>query len=291
MSAFDFSIDQRVAQLAGLWRRSLLRWGDGRRDTTSSVRWLQGACAFADLRQPASPAPLAETRASAVRCLADLSRADCAQLARQEGFAGRLLFDGSWYEWQRWIDFQPRSAHADAGSLRQQGEVLIEQGRDLAYTEHWHRQPGGETVPRVALLLRERGTGVLALLLRVGAAFMFARERAAALPAGTTLAACVAAATSLQQAQACIDCEISFGRVEAGAFRISACTLPFRIGELLDPQLLADGLATSDRTAAGAAMRRSWTLLACEGAPSELVQLLHAGTDARGNRLTGAALD
>jgi hypothetical protein len=42
----------QVADLTGLWRRSLLVWPDGRRDTTTQVLWLQGLCAFGDLRQP-----------------------------------------------------------------------------------------------------------------------------------------------------------------------------------------------------------------------------------------------
>src|SRR5664279_1626421 len=100
-----------IAELRGLWRRSMIAWPDGTRDTTN-VRWLQGLRSYIDLRQP-MPVP----DFPGVRSLADLSIDDCAWLAKQQGFAGHLGFDGGCFEWQRSIDFQPRKLHADAGSL------------------------------------------------------------------------------------------------------------------------------------------------------------------------------
>jgi hypothetical protein len=37
--------------LPGVWRRSLLAWPDGTRDTTTTVLWVQGPTLYADLRQ------------------------------------------------------------------------------------------------------------------------------------------------------------------------------------------------------------------------------------------------
>jgi hypothetical protein len=102
----------QMADLRGLWRRSLISWPDSTLDTTTSVRWLQGTCAYVDLRQPAALGDF-----SGRRGLADLTMDDCSRLAEQQGFAGRLTFDGTHFEWSRSIDFQPKALHVDAGSL------------------------------------------------------------------------------------------------------------------------------------------------------------------------------
>lgn len=220
-----------VADLQGLWRRSLIAWAGRPSDTTTSVRWLQGPRAYMDLRQP-TPAP----DFSHVRAREDLSFEDCAWLARQEGFAGHLRFDGRHFEWVREIDFQPSSPSADAGSLHWEGAVLIETGRDAEYIEHWHRDPALATTPASCAELRETpGGGPAATLLRVGPDFMLARRRAVELDGGyRTLTEYVNAAPDLERAQELIDCEISFGALEDSGWRITASTLPYRIGALLE---------------------------------------------------------
>jgi len=115
----------QIRDLIGLWQRSLVVWPDGTRDTTTCVRWLQGREMFVDLRQPAS---LPDFRHAL--SIDDLSMRDCACLATQQGFAGRLRFDGRHFEWARQIDFQPESRLADAGSLECQPDVLVERGRE-----------------------------------------------------------------------------------------------------------------------------------------------------------------
>ena len=219
-----------VADLQGLWRRSLIAWPGRPSDTTTSVRWLQGARAYIDLRQP-TPAP----DFSHVRAREDLSFEDCAWLARQEGFAGHLRFDGLHFEWVREIDFQPPSPSADAGSLRWEGDVLIETGRDADYIEHWHRDPTLTTTPASCAELRETPDRAPATLLRVGPNFMLARQRVVGLESGyRTLTEYLNAAPDLKRAQELIDCEISFGAVEDSGWRIAASTLPYRVGALLE---------------------------------------------------------
>jgi hypothetical protein len=240
-----------VADLAGLWRRSLIAWPDGRRDTSTEVHWLQGLRAFGDLRRPTALPDFSHAAA-----LSELSRQDCAQLAQQQAFAGYLTFDGRHFEWARLIDYQPPGRFADAGSLRWEGEVLIEEGRDVDYIEHWHRDPAAEQQPAAALMLRDSLRGTRALLLKVGTDFVFARDRAVPLPPLASLGECVAAASTLEQARALVDCEISFGSVASGAFRITASTLPYRVGQVL---------------ACGAA--RDWTLLDSEGDPAAITDL------------------
>jgi hypothetical protein len=217
-----------VAELQGLWQRSLVAWPDGRRDTTTAVRWMQGQSAYVDLRQPASIPDFSQ-----VRCLDDLSREHCQWLARQQGFAGRFTSDGRYFEWHRSIDYQPKGRYADAGTLQWEGDVLVERGRDVDYLEHWHRDPLAVTLPVAAAVLQDTRKGTQAVLVRVGATFMLARDRATVLPPLTTLAECVEGAATLQAARALLDCEISFGTAAANGFRISASTLPHRIGDQL----------------------------------------------------------
>jgi hypothetical protein len=215
-----------VTDLLGLWRRSLIAWPGRPSDTTTSVRWLQGPHAYIDLRQPA---PLPDF--SQVRSREDLTFEDCLWLARQEGFAGHLHFDGRHFEWVREIDFQPAASTADAGSLHWEGDVLIETGRDADYIEHWHRDPAVATTPTSLAGVQDSP----AMLLRVGPNFMYARDRAAPLDKGyRTLAEYLEAAPDLQLARELIDCEISFGTVAESGLRIAASTLPYRIGALLE---------------------------------------------------------
>ena len=95
-------------------------------------------------------------------------------------------------------------------------------------------------------------------MLRVGRRFMLARSRAVTLPASPSLAECVAGAGSLAAAREMVDCEVSLGRVEAGAWTIERSTLPFREGRALAVEPHADILRL-DRT--------EWRLDALEGDP------------------------
>ena len=257
-----------LAELRGLWRRSMIAWPDGGRDTTTRVFWLQGMHACIDLRQPEALCPPVASgppsQFGAVSALEDLSIMQCAQLAQQQGFAGQLEFNGKHYKWSRSIDFQPASVNADAGSLSWQGEMLVETGCDLAYVEHWHRDRPAATLPAAAIALRDADEHILAALLRVGAHFMFARDRAAR-ASGGTLSDCVVGAATLRQARALVDCEISFGHVGASGFRIAASTLPWRIGAALEPQLLHGWINTVDCAPNGAMRRRRWQIIDGEG--------------------------
>jgi hypothetical protein len=240
-----------ITQLRGLWHRSMIEWPDGRRDTTTAVRWLQGISCFGDLRQDT-----AQTGNSRARSLQQMSYEDCMQQASQQGFAGVLCLQAGCFEWRRMIDFQPVSALADAGFLHMQGDTLVERGRDVDYVEHWHHaSPPSDVV--AAASLRESAGGRLGMLLRVGRHFMYARDRAAPAIGNETLAQCVAAASTLAEAQALVDCEISFGEVEGGSFRIAASSLPYRVGAVLQPALHRGGTMTLER--------REWQIVEQEG--------------------------
>lgn len=223
-----------VCDLQGLWRRTLLAWPDGRRDETTDVAWLQGPSLYADLRTPPDRPDF-----SNVASLDDLTGPQIAWLATQEGFAGRFVAIGDVFEWRRELDFQPPGPVPDVGALHMEGDHMVETGVHLPYIEHWRRGPRAETGG--ALRLSSADDGRPAFLVVAGSAFIFARARAATLEGGT-LADHAAAAPDLAAARALIDCEISLGDVDGGAFRIRRSTLPFREGATLEPTLAGDAL-------------------------------------------------
>jgi hypothetical protein len=94
-----------MTECSGLWRRTLLIAGDGSRDVSTDVAWLQGITAYVDTR----------------------------------GFAGRLGQHGDVFEWQRLIDIEPPGPFPDAGRMRWDAGVLIEVGVHEDYVEHWVR--------------------------------------------------------------------------------------------------------------------------------------------------------
>ena len=244
-----------IGDTFGLWERSLIAWPDGRRDTTTFAAWLQGPTLFADLRQPADPPSFAD-----VSCLESLEPPHFDWLARQEGFAGRLVRAGRAFEWQRLVDFQCTSAFIDAGYLVFSDGVLIEEGRDVPYIEHWHRA-SPDVAPHLALRLRDRDA-CEGFLVRAGSVFMFVRGRAWLLPHGASLAGLVKVAAP-GEARALLDCEISLGRIEGEAWRIARSSLPYRVGADLAPSFAGDQvtMTTADVGSDGTAFARVWTIV------------------------------
>jgi len=253
-----------LADMPGMWRRSLIIHADGARDSTTQVRWLQGPSLFVDLRQALELPDFLQ-----VRCLNDLSAEDCAQLALQQGFAGHFGFDGECFEWLRRIDFQP-AGPPDAGRLWWEEETLIEAGRDVPYVEHWQRDPTVVTRPLAALRLRDPLTGVGAIAVHVGTVFMFARERQLALPAAASLTECVAGAASLPAARSMLDCEITLGSAGFGANIILASTHPWRVSAYFQLACADSTVGTLDVDATGAAMPRRWEVIESEGDPGSV---------------------
>ena len=253
-----------LSDMPGMWRRSLLIQADGARDSTSQVRWLQAQTLFVDLRQAADLPDFLH-----LSCLNDLTAPDCTRLALQEGFAGRFGFDGDCFEWLRLIDFQPEGRFPDAGWLWWEEEVLMEAGRDVPYVEHWQRDPTVVTRPLAALRLRDAAQGVTALAIQVGTVFMFARGRRRELPAGMSLAECVAGAPCLAAAREMLDCEITLGSVggPANSSVILASTHPWRVSEYFALECMQSSVSIRDVDPAGNRVVRRWEVIAAEGDP------------------------
>lgn len=247
--------------MPGLWRRSLLAWPDGRRDTTSFVNWLQGPGLYLDLRQPEGrPDFTCQTSLSA------LAPDTMMWLAAQEGFAGELVEEDGWFEWRRDIDFQPKAIYSDVGRLWIEDDVMVEEGKDIPYIEHWHREPIGET-PLWAARLEDRETGQKGAIARMGSLFMIARERYCETPAGLSLAECVAGATDMGRAQEFLDCEISQGAVTSTGWFIQRSSLPFREGKAIAPLRNGDLFETLDQDRAGKPFTRRWEITDLRGEP------------------------
>tara|TARA_R110000824_G_scaffold118960_2_gene271614 strand:- start:241033 stop:241854 length:822 start_codon:yes stop_codon:yes gene_type:complete len=249
-------------QLTGLWRRSLIAWPDGREDRETWVNWMQGQGIYIDLRQPVAKPDFHD-----VMGLRQLSQAQVEWIAEQEGFAGVLHFDGTYYEWRREIDFQPQAIYSDEGKLWFENEMMIEEGRDIPYIEHWHAEPIGRH-PLCALRLEGREDGERGFLLRVGSLFMYARGRKSTLPEGQHLRDLVAQAPDLQSAQDLIDCEISQGAITSAGWIIQRSTLPYRDAQKLEPELVSrtgNGLTICDTASNGRLMERCWDIIDVEG--------------------------
>jgi hypothetical protein len=248
--------------LQGLWWRSLIVWPDGRRDNATHVSWLQGPTHYIDLRSPPHRPDF-----DGVRCLDDLTWEQISWLATQEGFAGHLRFDGKFFEWQRVIDFQPKVAYSDCGRLWIEAGIMVEEGRDIPYVEHWCRHDRAMPPPCWAIRLRDRQSGCDGFVVRVGSTFMYARGRKFVLPAGGTLSDCVQAAALLPEARALVNCEISIGRIDASGWIVERSSLPFREGCHLDLAVRSNGekAHTADATASGVSCTRDWDVIESEG--------------------------
>jgi hypothetical protein len=251
--------------MPGMWRRALIVHADGARDATSQVRWLQAQRLFVDLRQAATLPDFLK-----LRCLNDLGAGECVQLALQEGFAGHFNFDGEFFEWLRLIDFQPRGRLADAGRLWWEEEVLMEAGRDVPYVEHWQRDPTVVTRPLVALRLRDPQANTAAIAIQLGTVFMYARDRQVELPSGTSLADCVAGASSLAAARAMLDCEITLGSAAFGANVILASTHPWRVSEYFQIECADSTVSIRDVDPAGHPVVRRFEVVESEGDPGSV---------------------
>lgn len=263
-----------ISDIQGLWHRSLLVRSDATRDTSTWVAWLQGPTLFADLRVPAGRPSF-----EGARGFRDLTGSQVVWLAGQEGFAGRLERDGEFFVWLRAMDFQPGALTPDSGRLRLEGGLLIEEGRDTPYVEHWQREPR-PLAPIGAARLRDTPTGRDGFIVRIGTTFMYARAGpSGSLRSGTRLIDCVDGAPSLAAAQELVDCELSFGHVTPAGWIVARSTLPYREGARLDPEVSpsAHRCRTADVTPDGRVTHRVWEIVELEGDAAALDTLAARG--------------
>jgi len=235
----------------GVWRRRLLTTRAGLHDDSTEVYWLQTRCLHADLRIPV-PTPAADALT-----LAACTLAQQAALGRQAGFAGLTQVEGDICQWHRLIDFQPAGGPADIGRMTFEGpDRLIEDGLDGSYHEIWERLPGSVGANHGRWLQAADGSARHGCLLVAGEYFLFAAERAVALPNGGDLSAALQQA-SAEHRHALLAFELSFGLIEGWA--ITHSTLPGRVGQALLPAV-SNAFAVTTLAGLGAfAPAAGWT--------------------------------
>ncbi len=248
-----------VAALRGVWRRTFAREADGSTDRATRAAWLQGPSLFVDLRQPPG---LAGTVAG-LR-LGEMDRPLLLALCGQRAFAGTLTQDGDAFGWDRRIDLHPPAPLPDAGTLRWEAGVLVEEGLHEAYLEHWdlvERPPEGRAA---AVLLEDPQQGRAGVLVRTGSWFGYARDRSVPLPAPSVpLVEQVLGCGRRAEAVALLDCEVSIGRIRVDRWDIVRSTLPHRVGAELAPELnrAGDGLRILDADPQGRPQPRAWRVV------------------------------
>jgi len=230
---------------------------------------MQTPTLFADLRQPTSRPSFI-----GLNCLRDLNRPHIEWLAGQDGFAGEIHCDGRFFEWRREIDLQPPAAYPDAGSLRFDGDIMVEEGREVPYVEHWHRAVRGAE-PGAGFRLREVSTGCRSIVVRRGDLFMYARARPGRSLAGGRLIDWVDRTSDLTLAQDLVDCEISYGRIESGGWLIERSSLPYRENQWLGLSACESGpgkIRTADVAPTGGFLCRSWEITNAQGTVGDVLQ-------------------
>lgn len=229
------------ARYRGVWQRTLLQTV-GASDDSSWVRWLQLGRWHADLRVPLAarqglpPAP-AWPYAETLRV----------PLSLQQGFAGITEVEtgvgGEVCTWHRVVDYQPPGTTPDAGHMSfETPERVVEIGVHGVYREVWERLPGS-TGRSIALAEPARPDGQPSARLFV---------------AGRYLMRVRPSAHVWQPAF-----EISFGRLDAGGWRIERSTRPELEGTRQPLVLERTGLELAEVRAEGAS-RQPWRILEWE---------------------------
>ena len=210
----------------GAWQRDWIRRHGGEADPRVTVRYVQTPSVFGDVRIPGDR-PAVGHAAS----FADLSDDELAALAKQNGFAGETTMDGANATWHHEIDFQPAGRGDDVGRIEPVDDgQMLEHALDDSYIERWSAigHDGGKFL--AAKVAREGR--VDQLLAVAGESFVYARARAAALPAADSISEAIARThATREEIIAYLDCEISYGTVRG--WHIEHSTLPWREGKRL----------------------------------------------------------
>jgi len=210
----------------GAWQRDWIQRRGGARDHSTTVRYVQTPSVFGDLRIPGDrPVP---ARAAS---FADLSDAELAQLATQNGFAGVTTIEGANAVWHHQIDYQPAGGGADIGRIEPLGAgAMLEHGLDGSYVERWSVLEPDAGAYFAAELLRDGR--VDQLLAVAGGHFVYARARPTPLPAADSIPDAIARTHATREMIiGYLDCEISYGTVRG--WQIERSTLPWQQGQRL----------------------------------------------------------
>ena len=223
-------VDGLPTWLTGVWQRLSIETVDGTRDTTTQVFYLQTPSWYGDIRIPGNRPNL-----RAYSSLKELTYDDALALARQQGFSGTAALDNDVCQWHRYIDYQPPSTIRDIGRLSWQGDIMIEDGIDVAYREEWKRIDDGDgdfTAIAISAPLNA-AQSYLASIVIAGDIFIYTRARSTPLSTDSTLQDSLL--HDPDRFSQYLDCEISYGVCRTGTvpWEIKLSTLPWREGQSL----------------------------------------------------------
>ena len=228
--------------LFGCWKRAWIKFADGTVDdtihNTATVVWLQTESLMVDVRINIDPLHIAQ-RSGLHDCTIDELHALALNDA-SSGFTkcGRPVVgaDGlrgataSWHTRGHGISFQPVSAFPEPGLMTWNADatVMMEYAPSGAYIEEWRLVPGSQD----PLSVTQAGSGTT---YRSGDVAVFVRDRGVPIPRLARLPELLDEywedRTMIEQL---LDCEFSVAELNEGEWRISASTLPWRQGAILD---------------------------------------------------------
>jgi hypothetical protein len=227
--------------MLGCWKRAWIEFSDGTRDDTTTVVWLQTESRMVDVRIPADRAVRSD-RAALHECSVDELRAIASSDA-SSGFTecGPPVVDGdglqsataSWHTRGHGVNFQPISAFPEPGLMawNHDATVMMERAPSGAYVEEWRLVPGS----RGALTVASVGDTTT---YRAGPIAVLVRDRSVPIPRPARLRELLDEyATARSMMEALLDCEFSVAEQTDGEWTITASTLPWREGRVLDVDL------------------------------------------------------
>ncbi len=226
--------------LLGCWRRAWIEFSDGTIDDTSMVLWLQTESLMVDVRI-AGDRPDMSSRAGLHACTVDELHAIASSDA-SSGFTECtpiVLADGvrsataSWHTRGHGVNFQPVSAFPEPGLLtwNDDATVMIERAPSGVYVEEWRLVPGS----RRPLDVTAVGN---AAVYRAGDVAVFVRDRVIPIPRLARLPELLDQYVSDRPMMlALLDCEFSVAEPSGTNWTITASTLPWREGKVLDVEL------------------------------------------------------
>ncbi len=227
----------------GCWRRSWIRFADGTFDDTTTVVWLQTESQMVDVR--INDVCLYDYGSDISRRsgLHDCSMDELRAIASNDASSGftecgppTVGADGvrcataSWNTRGHGVNFQPVSAFPEPGLMtwNEDATVMMERAPSGAYVEEWKLVPGS----RDPLSVIDDG---LATTYRSGDVAVFVRDRATPIPRQARLLELLDEyATDRTVIESLLDCEFSVAELSGGEWRVTASTLPWRQGGVLD---------------------------------------------------------
>jgi hypothetical protein len=222
----------------GCWRRSWIKYDDGKFDDTSTVVWLQTESQMVDVRINGDRPDMAN-RSGLSECSVDELRAIAASDA-SSGFTkcgpavigadGLRSATATWNTRGFGVNFQPVSAFPEPGlmSWNDDATVMTERAPSGAYVEEWRLVPGSRDSLSVA------HDGVVATY-RAGDVAVLVRDRAVPVPRLARLSELVDEyASDRALLEEILDCEFSVAERSGDRWTITTSTLPWRQGEVIN---------------------------------------------------------